>query len=89
MTIREKRCETCRWWDAHSTDLKKGDCRAPAIGGVQHRFSRALMPPCKDGQRRYAYLDAFGPEEAGPHFVCGRWEQGHFEALSPDRPREE
>ena len=84
MVPRERRCETCRWWDVHSLDLKKGDCRVTADKGMpQHRYSRVPMPE-KDGTMHYAYLDSFGPEETGPHFVCGRWERGETEPLSKE-----
>lgn len=62
----EKRCATCRYWDAHSIAARKGDCRAPG----DHRYSRA---PIGTG---CALLDSFGPEETAPTYVCGAWSFG-------------
>lgn len=60
-----KRCRTCRYWDIHSIDFKKGDCRAPD----DHRYWRH-----KTADGIVALLDSFGPEETKPDFGCNRWE---------------
>jgi hypothetical protein len=70
---REKRCETCRWWDAHSTDLLKGDCRAPE----DHRYWRVPITDENNRVKSYAMMDSFGREETRPDFGCGRWECGY------------
>ena len=69
MLNRPKRCETCRYWDVHSLDMRLGDCRAPG----SHRYSRTPMPPDKNDAISFAMLDSFGPEETRPDFVCGAW----------------
>lgn len=66
-------CATCRWWDAHSLELKLGDCRHET-DGVPHRYSRVLMP-----NGTHAMLDSFGREETKPTFVCGAWSKGDTE----------
>lgn len=63
----ERKCRTCRYWDAHSRDMNLGDCRAPD----NHRYSRVPM-----GDGSYAMLDSFGPEETRPDDTCGAWRLG-------------
>lgn len=75
-------CKTCRWWSAHSLDLRMGDCMVPG----DHRFSHVPIETTgKDGKvrRSIAYLDSFGREETRPNFVCGRWSYGETEAKQP------
>jgi hypothetical protein len=70
------RCDTCRWWDVHSLEMRAGDCRAPG----DHRYSRVLIEsPRPNGSvyRSYAMLDSFGPETTLPGFVCGAWDDGY------------
>lgn len=62
-----KACKTCRYWDVHSIDALKGDCRAPG----DHRYSRVTF-----ARGTVALLDSFGPEETKPNFVCGAWARG-------------
>jgi hypothetical protein len=75
-------CRTCRWWDAHSIDERKGDCRAPN----DHRYSHVPLESVdyKTGKvsRTIAYLDSFGREETLPGFVCGAWQYGDPTDLS-------
>lgn len=77
----EHRCENCRYWDAHSTDLRKGDCRAPG----DHRYSRVETTNVdfRTGKETpfIALLDSFGPEETDPNFTCGAWRQGQADGL--------
>lgn len=71
----ERKCRTCRYWDAHSQAMKMGDCRAPG----DHRYSRVPITSRRpDGSLRqsYALLDSFGREETLPGFVCGAWDDG-------------
>lgn len=62
-----KICRNCRYWDMHSLDMKKGDCRAPS----DHRWWRYTFP---SGER--VLLDSFGREETKPDYHCGAWEAG-------------
>lgn len=61
------RCKTCRYWNAHSVDQRKGDCMAPN----DHRYSRVTLA---DGT--HALFDSFGREETLPGYVCGVWQRG-------------
>lgn len=58
-------CRTCRYWNALSLDMLKGDCMAPD----NHRYWRHTT---QDGTR--AMLDSFGKEETAPSYGCGRHE---------------
>lgn len=60
-----KRCRTCRYWDAHSIDFKLGDCKVPG----DHRYWRHKL-----ATGGMALLDSFGREETKPSFGCARWE---------------
>lgn len=60
-----RRCRTCRYWDAHSLDFHLGSCRAPD----NHRYWRHRSPNMKI----VALLDSFGPEETKPDFGCNVW----------------
>lgn len=66
-----KVCRTCRWWDAHSAELRLGDCRAPSSAIGPHRYNRVPM-----GDGSFALLDSFGEEETPPNFTCGAWNSG-------------
>lgn len=61
-----RRCRTCRYWDAHSLDFALGDCRAPE----DHRHWRYRSPDSKI----VALLDSFGREETKPNYGCGAWQ---------------
>lgn len=65
----KRECRTCDYWDMHSLDMVKGDCRAPD----NHRYSHVPFTSPIDGKRRLAMMDSFGREETKPNFVCGRW----------------
>lgn len=82
MSIRERRCETCRYWDSHSQDLLLGDCRAPG----NHRYCRVPITNTEGKIVSHALLDSFGPEETKPNFVCGAWDDGE---PSPPQPSKE
>jgi len=72
---KENCCKTCRYWDMHSLDLLKGDCRAPN----NHRYSRVPMTDANGKVTSYAMMDSFGPEETKPNFTCGAWRRGQTE----------
>lgn len=64
------RCKTCRYWDAHSIDMLKGDCRAPN----QHRYWH--VPSVTKLKGGFALLDSFGGEETKPDYGCHAWRFG-------------
>ena len=70
----EKRCKTCRWWDAHSGRplSRLGDCRAPS----DHRYWHVPVTDLKTGKNSVAMMDGFGAEETRHDFSCGAWSQG-------------
>ena len=64
-------CDTCRWWDVHSVDARKGTCRANNGGGLVHRYSRYKM-----AGGNVALFDSFEPAETLPRDTCGAWQLG-------------
>lgn len=72
-----RNCKTCRWWNAHSNDLLKGDCMVPN----GHRYSRVPVTTVDHRGKTWhsmACLDSFsyGKEETRPNFTCGAWASG-------------
>lgn len=76
-TMPIRQCKTCRYWDAHSTDLRKGDCKVPG----DHRYTHGTIAGGANGNRISFILDSFGPEETLPSFSCGRWDSGDSEPI--------
>lgn len=79
-------CRTCRYWDVHSLDMRKGDCRAPS----DHRYWHIQFGAnaSKNVAGTYALLDSFGREETRPDYSCGAWRKGQSEGpldISEDR----
>lgn len=69
-TTPDKRCENCRYWDVHSLDMLKGDCRAPE----DHRYWKVPMP-----NGTYAMMDSFEGAVTGPNYSCQAWRAGQTE----------
>lgn len=63
----ERKCKTCRYWDVHSLDMAKGDCKAPE----NHRYWRVQTSTLPKGM--VALMDSFGPEETKPYYSCHAW----------------
>lgn len=74
-----RQCKTCRFWDAHSIDMRLGSCRAPDNNRYWHAETNALPGGF------VALFDSFGPEETKPNYSCHAWRAGEQDVTpAPD-----